>query len=136
MIVFALLFLQSAQQLLPQQYFASRCAACHGEDARGTAHGPGLAMNPRVAEQSEEQLRAYLVRGNPGAGMPSFSDLAADDLMSLAKYLRRINNDTFAGPVAAKESIRKITFGAPQPGDWRTYNGNVSANRYSPLKQI
>jgi PQQ-dependent dehydrogenase (methanol/ethanol family) len=136
MIVFALLFLQSAQQLLPQQFFASRCAACHGEDARGTAQGPGLAMNPRVAEQSEEQLRAYLVRGNPGAGMPSFSDLAADDLTSLAKFLRRINKDTFVGPVAANEPIRKTTWGAPQPGDWRTYNGNVSANRYSPLKQI
>jgi len=136
MIVFALLFLQSAQQLLPQQFFASRCAACHGEDARGTAQGPGLAMNPRVAEQSEEQLRAYLVRGNPGAGMPSFSDLAADDLTSLAKFLRRINKDTFVGPVAAKEPIRETTWGAPQPGDWRTYNGNVSANRYSPLKQI
>ena len=31
---------------------------------------------------------------------------------------------------------RKITWGAPQPGDWLTYNGNDSANRYSPLKQI
>src|ERR1035437_7530569 len=30
----------------------------------------------------------------------------------------------------------KITWGAPQPGDWLTYNGNKSANRYSPLKQI
>ncbi len=24
----------------------------------------------------------------------------------------------------------------PKPGDWLTYNGNLSANRYSPLKQI
>ena len=106
------------------------------KDARGTAQGPGLAMNPRVAEQSAEQLRAYLEHGNPGAGMPSFADLPADDLVTLAKYLRRINADTIVGPVTATEPTRKITWGAPQPGDWLTYNGNDSANRYSPLKQI
>jgi alcohol dehydrogenase (cytochrome c) len=131
----ALLLLLTAQSLFPQQTFANRCAVCHGEDARGTAKGPGLAMNPRVAEQSAEQLRAYLERGNPGAGMPSFADLPADDLVTLAKYLRRINVDTIVGPVTATEP-RKITWGAPQPGDWLTYNGNDSANRYSPLKQI
>jgi len=38
--------------------------------------------------------------------------------------------------VTATEPTRKITWGAPQPGDWLTYNGNKSANRYSPLKQI
>jgi glucose dehydrogenase len=32
--------------------------------------------------------------------------------------------------------MRKITWGAPQPGDWLTYNGNDSGNRYSPLRQI
>src|ERR1700690_1573583 len=76
----ALLLLLTDQSLFPQQSFASRCAACHGEDARGTAKGPGLAMNPRVAEQSAEQLRAYLERGNTGAGMPSFAALPPDDL--------------------------------------------------------
>ena len=68
--------------------------------------------------------------------MPSFADLPAADLASLAKYLRRINADTIVGPVTAPEPTRKITWGAPQPGDWLTYNGNDSANRYSPLKQI
>ena len=77
MITFALLLFLSPQQSPSPQLFTSRCAACHGEDARGTAKGPGLAMNPRVAEQSAEQLRAYLERGNPGAGMPSFADLPA-----------------------------------------------------------
>src|SRR5580700_10243332 len=136
MIVLALLFFLPAQQLLPQQLFAGHCAACHGEEARGTAKGPGLAMNPRVAEQSAEQLRAYLDRGNAGAGMPSFADLPASDLASLAKYLGRINADTIVGPVTAMEPARAIAWDAPQPGDWLTYNGNDSANRYSPLKQI
>src|SRR5580658_6293474 len=112
-IVIAFLLLLSAQQLFPQQLFADHCAACHGQDARGTAKGPGLAMNSRVAEQSAEQLRAYLEHGNAGAGMPSFSDLSADDLASLAKYLRRINADTIVGPVTAMGPTRKITWGAP-----------------------
>lgn len=135
MFVIVVLLLLSAQQLLPQQLFVNRCSACHAEDARGTAKGPGLAMNPRVAAQSAEQLRAYLERGNVGAGMPSFADLPADDLLSLAKYLRRINGETIVGPVTAMEP-RKITWNATQPGDWLTYNGNDSANRYSPLQHI
>jgi PQQ-dependent dehydrogenase (methanol/ethanol family) len=115
--------------------FHTRCAPCHADDARGTAQGPGLAMNPRVASQTADQLRAYLQHGNPAAGMPSFSDLPAADLTTLATYLRRINNDTILVPVTP-EPARKITWGPPQPGDWLTYNGDLSGNRYSPLKQI
>ena len=91
-------------------------------------------MNPRVAEQSAEQLRGYLEHGNSGAGMPSFADLPAADLISLAKYLRRINMETIVPPVV--KSSQKITWRNPQPGDWLTYNGNYSGNRYSPLNQI
>src|SRR3982751_172940 len=125
----------SAQAVFSQQPFAVRCAACHGEDARGTAQGPGLAMNPRVAAQSLEQLRAYLERGNPGAGMPAFGDLPASELATLAQYLRRINADTILTPLTGSAAA-KITWGPPQPGDWLTYNGNDSGNRYSPLDQI
>ncbi|MDZ4802349.1 MAG: PQQ-binding-like beta-propeller repeat protein [Bryobacteraceae bacterium] len=121
-------------QLTP--VFGKRCAACHGDDARGSAQGPGLAMNPRVAAQSPDQLRAYLERGNVGAGMPAFGDLPAADLVALARYLKRINNDTIVGPVTTVEPKRKIGWGEPQPGDWMTYNGNDSGNRFSPLKQI
>src|SRR5690349_16954317 len=104
----ALSALLPAQPVSSQQLFATRCAPCHGEDARGSGKAPGLAMNPRVAEQSAEQLRDYLTRGNPGAGMPAFSDLSANERMSLARYLRHINNDTILGPPAAPESARKI----------------------------
>ena len=137
MIVFALFFLLSAQQLLPQQLFANRCAGCHGEDARGTAKGPGLAMNPRVAGQSAEQLRAYLERGNIGAGMPSFADLAAGDLVSLAKYLRRINVETIVGPVTTMEPTRRITWGGLATGSRITEMTRqivtVRTNRSPPL---
>src|SRR5689334_19185813 len=80
----------AAQQPTQQNAFAKHCAGCHGDDARGTAKAPALAMNPRVAEQSAEQLRSYLERGNPGAGMPSFPDLTPDEMASVTRFLERI----------------------------------------------
>ncbi len=136
MILLALLLLLMAGPLLPQEPFAGRCAPCHGDDARGTAKAPGLAMNPRVAEQSADQLRSYLERGNPGAGMPSFADVPAAELALLVRYLRHINADTILVPVAEPGSTPTIAWGPPQPGDWLTYNGSDSGNRYSPLDLI
>ena len=114
--------------------FAVQCASCHGPEGLGTAQGPALAMNQRVAEQSADQLAAYIQRGNPGAGMPSFADLPDSDRAALARYLLRLNVDTITKPPVAAPTRR--AWGPPQPGDWRTYNGADSGNRYSPLKQI
>ncbi|MEP6914935.1 MAG: PQQ-binding-like beta-propeller repeat protein [Acidobacteriota bacterium] len=137
-VITVLLFLRPAQApsppATPQQLFISHCAGCHGEDARGTAKGPALAMNPRVAAQSADQLRAYLERGNVSDGMPSFADLPAADRLALARDLLRLNTDTILAPPI--EAGSKITWGPPQPGDWLTYNGNESGNRFSPLAQI
>jgi PQQ-dependent dehydrogenase (methanol/ethanol family) len=114
--------------------FTARCASCHGEEAGGTARGPGLVLNPRVAAQSSEQLRDLLRRGNPGAGMPAFPDVAADELSTLVRYLRSINAETLLPPPPTASG--PAAWGPPQPGDWRTYNGSDSANRYSPLTGI
>src|SRR5690349_2320093 len=123
MIVVALLLFLSSQLTFAQQPFQARCAGCHGDEGRGTAKGPGLAMNPRVAAQSVNQLLAYLERGNPGAGMPSFADVPAAELTTIARYLRRLNVETILTPPAV-ETTRKLTWADPQPGDWLTYNGN------------
>src|SRR5690348_14748458 len=127
----ALFLLSWSVRLAAQQPFATHCAGCHGEDARGTSKAPGLAMNPRVARQSAEQLREYLTHGNPALGMPGFADLSADEFASLTKYLRRINADTILPPLNEAEAGRRVTWGPPRPGDWRTYNGDDSGNRYS-----
>src|SRR3954447_25458830 len=97
-----LIFLLAGFQAIAQQPFVARCSGCHGADARGTAQGPGLAGNPRVARQSVEQLQEYLQHGNVAAGMPSFQELPAEELLTLARYLRRINNDTILTPLAAE----------------------------------
>lgn len=125
-----------AQNPAALRLFNTNCAGCHGEDARGTAKAPGLAMNQLVAGQSPEQLSAFLAQGNIAGGMPSFSDLSAANRAALAKYLRRLNVGIIVRPPIPSQPVRKITWGPPQPGDWLTYNGNDSANRYSPLKQI
>src|SRR5207253_8827891 len=113
-----------AQPAPPPPPFAVRCASCHGDEAGGTARGPGLVLNPRVAAQSSEQLRDFLRRGNPGAGMPAFADLAADDRTTLVRYLRSINAETILPPPPTPSTPG--AWGPPQPGDWRTYNGSDS----------
>src|ERR1700730_1424826 len=66
-----------SQESSSQELFHTRCAGCHGEDARGTAKAPGLAMNQRIAGQSPEELSTFLERGNAAGGMPSLSDVSA-----------------------------------------------------------
>jgi PQQ-dependent dehydrogenase (methanol/ethanol family) len=63
--------------------------------------------------------------------MPAF-DLPPEDLAAVAGYVRSLNAGMTVRPTAGK----RITWGDPEPGDWLTYNGKVSANRYSELKQI
>jgi PQQ-dependent dehydrogenase (methanol/ethanol family) len=118
---------------LSPELFRHQCASCHGDDARGTAKGPGLLANPHIAAQSAEQLQSFLQHGNPGAGMPAFNDLPPADLASLVNYLRSLNPTT---PSSGTANLPKITWRAPQAGDWLTYNGNLSANRYSELQQV
>ena len=84
--------------------------------------------------QSVDELRAFLQRGNPGAGMPAFGELPATDLTTLANYLKSLN-EGMSVPKAA-DSPAKIHWRPPQPGDWITYNGDYFANRYSRLQQI
>ncbi len=114
-----------------REVFASHCAGCHGSDARGGGKGPGLAANPRLAGQAPERLREIIRRGFPASGMPPM-ELPAADLDAVAGYVRDLN----AGPPAASGPRRRITWHAARPGDWLTYNGSVSGNRYSELKQI
>ena len=116
--------------------FFLQCAGCHGDVGQGSAKGPALAMNQRVAEQSAEQIAAFLQRGNPASGMPAFADLPEEDRATLVRYLQRINSETILRPAPVGPPAAAVVWGAPQPGDWRTFNGSDSGNRYSPLRQI
>ena len=130
-ILAAFVFLPAAWAADGKEIFLDRCASCHGRDARGTGQGPGLSGSPRLSGQSVEQIRETVMRGVPGAGMPAF-DLPDWDLDAVATYVRGLN----AGTTVAPEGGRHVSWGKPEPGDWLTYNGKLTANRYSDLKQI
>jgi PQQ-dependent dehydrogenase (methanol/ethanol family) len=114
-----------------KRVFNERCVGCHGSDARGSGKGPGLAGSPRLSGMSAEQLRGLVQRGIPDSGMPAF-DLPAEELEAVAIYVRGLNAGVTAKPATGKQ----VTWGKPEPGDWLTYNGKLSANRYSHLSEI
>jgi hypothetical protein len=57
---------------------------------------------------------------------------AALSLPYRSGYVRSLNTGVTVGPAPGKRG----TWGQPEPGDRLTYNGKLSGNRYSELKQI
>ena len=115
-----------------REVFQERCAGCHGRDARGGGKGPGLAANPRLAGESAAQLRVIIARGFPASGMPAMH-LPSAELQAVAGYVQQLNAGLPGVPLAEG---KRVTWHEPQSGDWLTYNGSLSANRYSELREI
>jgi PQQ-dependent dehydrogenase (methanol/ethanol family) len=131
-LLLTLLFLPVLWAADGKKVFNGHCAGCHGADARGSGKGPGLAGNPHLTGSSTEQLRTLIQGGFPASGMPAF-DLPAEELDLVANYIRGLNAGV---PGQKAPADKRITWSKPGPGDWITYNGNLTANRYSELKQI
>ena len=89
--ILALLFVASmlfAQESGPGRVqFESRCAACHGADANGGEHAPGILT--RLAALNDQQLSTVLRDGLPGKGMPAFT-LNEQESRDLVTYLRTL----------------------------------------------
>jgi PQQ-dependent dehydrogenase (methanol/ethanol family) len=81
-----------------KQTYIKLCGGCHGDDARGTQQGPGLANNPGVRRRSIQSLRNVIRNGIPAAGMPAF-DLPAGAIEALANLVMSLN------AVAADSSV-------------------------------
>jgi PQQ-dependent dehydrogenase (methanol/ethanol family) len=63
---------------------------------------------------------------------------SADELRDVVAYLSRLTG-VRPGVLATSRSDKGVEFGDilnPKPGEWPTFNGNVSGNRYSPLTTI
>lgn len=73
-----------------KQTFASKCASCHGLDARGGERAPDIAENPKVRRLSDAQILHIIENGIPGAGMPAFHSLASSDIRAVITYLRTL----------------------------------------------
>jgi len=91
--------------------------------------------------------RLYLLQENQiaviheerGSPMPPVKASPAE-LQNLIAYLSRLTGVKAGAVVVSRETKKdEIDFARilhPKPGDWLTYNGNLSANRYSELDQI
>src|SRR5918995_359169 len=73
-----------------KETYSRLCSGCHGDDARGTQQGPGLAGNPWVRRRSAQSLRNVIRNGIPGTGMPAF-DLPATTIDALASMIVSLN---------------------------------------------
>jgi PQQ-dependent dehydrogenase (methanol/ethanol family) len=85
----------------------------------------------------ENQIAA--VHEETGTPMPPIK-ASPEELQNLIAYLSRLTG-VKPGAVVTLQQPKKdeIDFARilhPKPGDWLTYNGNLSANRYSELDQI
>lgn len=108
----------------------------------------GLAKNETIYDLQLQTLdgQLYLLRRDdimseshePKSLMPTV-EASKEELQNLLAYLCQLS-----GPKAgASESTEKIGTGVsfsdlvdPTPGEWPSYHGRLSGNRYSPLKQI
>lgn len=96
------------------------------QDLRGQFHPVDTKDISALHEEKKSAMPA--VRANPGE---------LQDLIAYLSGLTGVKPGTTAaaGPAEAGGiSFSRILH--PQPGDWLTYNGNLSGNRYSRLDQI
>ena len=113
-----------------KQTYAKLCAGCHGDDARGTQQGPGLAGNPWVRRRSVQSLRNVIRNGIPAAGMPAF-DLPAATLDALAALVVSLNasaaESTVPGDRAAGKAVLLRQRDNAPPATWCTARARPSA---------
>src|SRR5438874_4686261 len=148
-----------------RRQFESRCAVCHGGDANGGEHGPGIVN--RLAAKNNQELVAFIRAGAPAKGMPAF-DLPGPELREIITFLRtlapeqkpelrlkvQLTDGKSLEGVVLNQSTQDLQLRTDEKHiyllrkegaryrqvtsqtDWPTYNGVVTGNRYSTLDQI
>lgn len=109
-----------------RQWFAQRCAVCHGDNGDGNDRGPALANNRRLRRLAEPDIQNLIKNGT--GGMPAFP-LPQAQLQALAGFVRSLNSTAFelkpAGDTTAGE---RIFFGKGQCAGCHTAQGRGKAN--------
>jgi putative heme-binding domain-containing protein len=90
----------SAALAAGRKSYEAHCAMCHGLDARGGEHAPGLVNSRDVQGRSDKALLQIVRQGIPSAGMPSFRLLPDSEIAAVVKYVRSL------GGMAAVESVK------------------------------
>jgi cytochrome c oxidase cbb3-type subunit III len=73
-----------------RELFTTRCAGCHGLDARGGERGPNIAANPNLLRMPDEQLRLVISNGIPNHGMPAFRLIGQSQIKAIVAFVRSL----------------------------------------------
>ena len=95
------------------------------QDLTGEFHTMGLDNVASIAEETTSHMPA--VKAN------------AEEIRDVIAYLSRLTGVRAGAIAASRAAGRGVDFGKifnPVSGEWPTFNGNVSGNRYSPLTAI
>jgi cytochrome c oxidase cbb3-type subunit III len=107
-----------------RQIFASRCAGCHGLDARGGERAPDIATRPTLQQQSDAELARIIKAGVPAAGMPAFATLDDSAVVALVRYVRFLQGNTGAAKLpGVPERGKTVFFGAGHCAQCHFVNG-------------
>jgi cytochrome c oxidase cbb3-type subunit 3 len=99
--------------------FGSQCGFCHGKDAAGGESGPDLTRADLVAQDSNGDKLAPVIRaGRPNSAMPAFPGLTPGEVNAIVAFLHT-QMDKFAELGGGRRSV--------EPADLAT--GNAAAGR-------
>jgi len=108
----------SAALAAGRKSYEAHCSMCHGLDARGGEHAPGITNSRTVQGESDKALMQTVREGIPRAGMPSFSYLPDSEIEGVVKYVRSLSGIAGVEPVKGDPlSGEKLFFGKAQCGD-------------------
>ena len=118
-----------------EEVFQSHCVRCHAPaeiTGRLTASWVG-----RTAEELFQRTKTTMPAESPGS-------LRDDDYLAVTAHILAMAEMTPSTPIQPQAQLAKITIPAPTkakaPAEpdvgWTEFNGNLAAQRYSPLDQI
>lgn len=107
--------------------YKENCAACHGENARGS-QGPNLVRSTVVLhDEKDEEIGPVIKNGRPQGGMPGFPNLSQDDIHNISQFLKlqielTANRGTYGQTYAG---LRGRAGGDPKKGE-AFFNANCA----------
>jgi cytochrome c oxidase cbb3-type subunit 3 len=85
-----------------EHLFASRCAACHGSDARGARGFPNLRDDDWLYGGGGDAIQASIAKGRQGVMPPWGPVLGADGVASVTAYVETLSGRPADAALAAK----------------------------------
>ena len=92
-----------------QREFAGLCAGCYGANGTGGERGPDIMSAWQGRRRSQEDLREFIRKGNPEAGMPAFS-LSNEQLKEMAAFVYMLIAPALAAGHEGFKPLRQAPF--------------------------